>query len=278
MGAWGPGLYQDDVAEDVKTEYVNLLKSGISNQEATERLIKDNQLVITDSDNAPIFWFALADTQWKLGRLLPQVKDKALEYLINGDNLRIWEHQDKKEVKYRKKVLQNLEEQLKSPMPEERKITKYKYFKCKWKIGDTFAFRLESEYAKSSNLYGHYIIINKVDEFNWKKGEDMDIFPIVYTKITKTLKLPKNLNEINDNCDFIRYLYNPVHKKFKYKTKNNTNSSKLLKNLVYLGNYYIQTPKDEYIEDDKRSLEYDNMKLMDFEERKIIEYLKLKDK
>ena len=64
----------------------------------------------------------------------------------------------------------------------------------------------------------------------------------------------------------------------KYKTKNNTNSSKLLKNLVYLGNYYIQTPKDEYIEDDKRSLEYDNMKLMDFEERKIIEYLKLKDK
>ena len=28
MGAWGPKLFQDDIAEDVKDTYIDLLKQG----------------------------------------------------------------------------------------------------------------------------------------------------------------------------------------------------------------------------------------------------------
>ena len=36
MGAWGVGLYQDDVTQDIRNEYVNRLKVGYTNEEATE--------------------------------------------------------------------------------------------------------------------------------------------------------------------------------------------------------------------------------------------------
>ena len=78
MGAWGPKLYQDDVAEDVRDYYKDQLKRGKTNEEVTNELIEDNYDIIQDEDEAPVFWFALADTQWNLGRLLPSVKEKAL--------------------------------------------------------------------------------------------------------------------------------------------------------------------------------------------------------
>ena len=81
MGTWGPGLYQDDVACDIKSEYVNRLKIGQTNIEATQDMIDYNECYIDDEEDAPIFWFALADTQWKYGRLLPEVRDEALKLI-----------------------------------------------------------------------------------------------------------------------------------------------------------------------------------------------------
>lgn len=76
MGAWGAGLYQDDVTCDIKDDYLDRLKIGYPNEEATEEVIEYNEDYIDDSDDGPLFWFALADIQWKYGRLLPQVKKK----------------------------------------------------------------------------------------------------------------------------------------------------------------------------------------------------------
>jgi len=90
MGAWGPKFYQDDVAQDVRDEYKELLKIGLSNEEATQKLIKDNHHLINDMDEGPIFWCALADTQWKSGRLLPEVKEKAIQYIEDGKHIKAW--------------------------------------------------------------------------------------------------------------------------------------------------------------------------------------------
>lgn len=35
MGAWGTGLYQDDVTCDIKEDYLNRLRIGYTNIEAT---------------------------------------------------------------------------------------------------------------------------------------------------------------------------------------------------------------------------------------------------
>ena len=62
MASWGSKLYQDDVAEDVRDYYKHQLKRGKTNEEVTKELIEDNEDIISDEDEAPVFWFALADT------------------------------------------------------------------------------------------------------------------------------------------------------------------------------------------------------------------------
>ena len=115
MGAWGPGLYQDDVAEDVRDEYKDGLKKGTNEIELTDRLIEENRFSLPDPDDAPVFWFALADTQWKLGRLEDRVKEKALQYIEEGGDLRRWEKEDPKLAPKRAAVLQKLNCFLHSP-------------------------------------------------------------------------------------------------------------------------------------------------------------------
>ena len=36
MGTWGPKLYEDDLAEDIKNEYEELLEKGKNNRDAIE--------------------------------------------------------------------------------------------------------------------------------------------------------------------------------------------------------------------------------------------------
>ena len=64
MGAWGVGLYRDDVTCDVRSDYVNRLKVGLSNIVATKDLIELNSGFIEDADDGPLFCLVLADTQW----------------------------------------------------------------------------------------------------------------------------------------------------------------------------------------------------------------------
>ena len=40
MGIWGYGLYQDDVTCDVKSDYLNWLRVGKTNEEATEWMLE----------------------------------------------------------------------------------------------------------------------------------------------------------------------------------------------------------------------------------------------
>lgn len=57
MGSWGPKLYQDDIAEYVRSHYKDQLKRGKTNEEATNKLIQDNQDIIEDEDEASVFGF-----------------------------------------------------------------------------------------------------------------------------------------------------------------------------------------------------------------------------
>lgn len=154
MGAWGVGLYQDDVTCDVRSDYVNRLKVGLSNIDATKDLIELNLDFIEDPDDGPLFWLALADTQWKYGRLLPEIKEIALEYIRSGTDLEKWK-ENKKQYEKRKKVLDELEERLNSPMPPEKKVSKLVISKAKWKIGDVLLYRINN-----ADIIKHEIVTN----------------------------------------------------------------------------------------------------------------------
>lgn len=74
MGYWGTGLYQNDVSDDVRETYLRALKDGNRNQEATDLVMEQCKDYLEDEDDCICFWIALADVQWEIGRLLPEVK------------------------------------------------------------------------------------------------------------------------------------------------------------------------------------------------------------
>ena len=141
MGAWGTKIFQDDLAQDIKETYIDLLKQGKKNEEITKKLIEKyaNNL---DKDEISVFWFALADIQWDYGRLLDNVKEQALSYIKSGEDLKRWkEEAEEKDYLKRKEVLKNLEQKLNSTMPKEKKVMPYRNYICPWKEGNLTIYR-----------------------------------------------------------------------------------------------------------------------------------------
>lgn len=151
MGAWGPGLYSDDVTEDVRGIYVDKLHRGKNGEQASKEMIAEFEWAWSDEDDAPVFWFAMADMQWNYGRLQEEVKKKALYYLNDMKNLQRWEYENLKMSEKRKQVLNELRKKLNTLQPPEKKVSQYRLYHCQWKVGDMYAYQLEGEYAKEQD-------------------------------------------------------------------------------------------------------------------------------
>lgn len=191
---WGFELYQNDTSLDVKDEFEELYNDGKTAQDITDKLTEDYKSVMGDIEEEPLFWLALADTQWNLGVLLPVVKEKALYWIDKASGMFNCQTIDMSAKAKRKKTLDDLRAKLLSPQPPVKKTTKRRIYKCQWKFGDVFAYQLESDLAKERGLYGRYFLIQKVDEGVWHPGH---IVPIVYVKITSDTNLPSNVEEYN---------------------------------------------------------------------------------
>ena len=209
MGAWGANLYQDDVALDVKDEYKDNLRRGKTNEETMQEIIDKYQELLEDEEDRGVFWLALADTQWNLGRLDEQVKEQALEIIELGTDLKRWEINEKLYNK-RKEILEKLKEKLLSPQPEEKRMPKYRTYKCEWKNGDVFAYQLKSEHAKEQGLEGRYLIIQKIDEIDWYP---CSAIPLVRVKITEDKTIPKTEKEI-DELEYIQTWFTSYERRF----------------------------------------------------------------
>ena len=142
MGVLGAGLFDDDFAADVRGTYRDLIAEGTSGSDATDILIRDNQLALSDSVKAPVFWLALAAAQWECGRLEPRVLEQALRVLASGSDLARWDH-DPKLLAQRRGVLERLETKLRSQQPREKKIRQEYKDHCDWEVGEVVAYRLK---------------------------------------------------------------------------------------------------------------------------------------
>lgn len=276
MGTWGVKLYQNDIGEDVRDFYKDQLRRGIIGEDITKKLIESYNDEINDEEDAPDFWFALADTQWMLGRLEELVKDKALFHIENGSGIRRWENEPIKELRERQKVLIDLKQRLNSPQPLESKINQYKLYKCEWSIGDVYAYPLNSESAQKTGVFGKYLLFHKIGETMCWPGHTI---PVVRVKITKDDALPQSVNAFNELdyvqistglCSSITQEYSGkilvdgqevnefVTDKFgelpEYRLALYNTSKRIIpKKLIYLGNYQdVMPPKLEFIAGDDR--------------------------
>ena len=277
MGAWGPGLYSDDVTEDVRGIYVDKLHRGKNGEQASKEMIAEFEWACSDEDDAPVFWFAMADMQWNYGRLQEEVKKKALYYLDDMKNLQRWEHENPKMAEKRKQVLNELRKKLNTLQPSEKKVSQYRLYHCQWKVGDMYAYQLEGEYAKERGLNGKYLLFYKIAESIWWPGH---VIPVVYIKLTENNEIPKTREELEkleyiqasvlNSNDFSDKFIIDAHGKWKNRDFEadeygylsiyrfqliSTSKKSIPKKLSYIGNFLNLTPPDkEFIMEIKENI------------------------
>ena len=58
MGTWGTAIFSDDTASDVRDEFRDLIGKGLSAEQATNKLLKENAPSLDDPDDGPPFGWA----------------------------------------------------------------------------------------------------------------------------------------------------------------------------------------------------------------------------
>lgn len=161
MGTWGFGLYSNDTTCDFRDSYLNYLDNGLSNDEAFYKVYAELMSSACCKEDEPLFWFALADTQWRWGRLMPNVKEKALEWIDKNEAIS-WIDSPKGQNKWRE-TLNKLKARLNSPQRPEKKIQKTKVFDVDpWNLYDIYAYRFDSDEADEAGIRGKYILMQKI--------------------------------------------------------------------------------------------------------------------
>src|SRR5579863_2723653 len=153
MGVWGAAIFSDDNASDLRDDYRRLISDGLSGPDATDRLLKEWS---PEGDPAlePVFWLALAVTQWSCGRLEERVKAKALGMIDDGSAIAEWRGGADKLERKRQAVLDATRKKLESPQPLARPIKKRVLATCDWERGELIGYRL---------LSGDWVVLRMLD-------------------------------------------------------------------------------------------------------------------
>lgn len=119
MGTTDSGLFADDLAADVREVYLSELASGSEPPAATETVLTEFGQELSDADDGPIVWLALAATQWEYGYSDPDVIARALAVIHSGQDLARWHGSAL--AGQRRRVLAALERRLQSPPPPSKR-------------------------------------------------------------------------------------------------------------------------------------------------------------
>ncbi len=250
MGAWGIGLYQDDMALDIRDTVKDELKFGTPLNEIITKLKLNYDIGKYDNnDEESVFWCALADTLWQLGCLDDEIKNTALNCIERGADIERWMSEDSRLALKREKVFKNLKAKLLSQQPLKKYISKQRIYVCPWDIGDVFAVKLRGEMAEKKGISDTYLLFQVVDKYLYSISSNKTIghiCPIVRAKLTLSKNTPK-LNDFVDNQIIKTEFSCDTNKKNVYATLIYTTSSKVIpKELIFLGNKELVIPEDDY--------------------------------
>lgn len=195
LGFWNATLYSNDIACDVRDSYIEFLEKQLSNKDAYKKTYEE-YIELIGTDEEPLFWYSLADTQWKLGRLMPIVKEKALFFIQQKGGLSLWENNLRNVSKWEKEI-RKLKIKISSPMPPEKKFPKpIEFTRNPWNTGDIYAYQFHTEKSAELNLFGKYILFQKIGNVEYYENiyySVMQVFNSVFDFIP-TLDMVKDLN------------------------------------------------------------------------------------
>jgi len=185
MGTWSSSLYGNDTACDVKGTYVEFLEKQLSNEEAYKKTF-DLMSELIGSEEEHLLWFALAETQWKVGRLTSDVKEKALYWIERKGGLEFWQEDGVAGVEWLK-TLEKLKHKLEKPMPREKKIkAPIVVDNNPWTLNDVYAYCFNKKDSEKNGTFGKYMVLQKIGEesiFVYPFGDSIVMRIQIYDKI-----------------------------------------------------------------------------------------------
>jgi hypothetical protein len=160
MGAWGYSLYSDDTTCDVRDSYIDHLRRGHSDSEAGRRVLRSYRGLLRDLEVKCLVHFALADAQWKYGRLELKFKRQALALIERGGDVPLWRRDaGEKAAAARMKHLLALKRRLLSKMPHRRAVRvvppRLKRMSTQGQVGSVYLVRLPDGKFGALVLVGH---------------------------------------------------------------------------------------------------------------------------
>lgn len=190
MGTWGPALYSDDLAADVRSDLYEMIGTGATAVEAIDRLSADYADSLQTPDEKGVFWIAVADTAWRLGRPVERATTEALRVIASGSDLLRWEN--KPERRKREAALQKVAKRLQSTAPPPKRVRKPHVAANEWAPGEVIAFRLSS---------GSWVSFRVVDHHVDKGGRSAICEPLDWTGVKPPIDLDLEHVEVRSPVD-----------------------------------------------------------------------------
>lgn len=126
MGTWSESILADDDAQDVVHHYRRLYNQGMEHTAVRQALEQGWAEAIADSDEGPIFWFAVAAAQWEFGALDADLLERIREIVEQGRGLDRWREGGPHLLAKREQVMREFlhEVSQRNPRPKKRKVEK----------------------------------------------------------------------------------------------------------------------------------------------------------
>ena len=140
VGAWGPAIFSDDLAADVRDDFRDLIADGADAADATARVTAEYGDAFADEDEAAVFRLALAAVQWDLGFTTEGAQRDALRTLDAGAGLRRWEEVGGRSLAARRAHLRKLRAKLDSPPPPPKRPRRRRKLTTGLHAGDVGVF------------------------------------------------------------------------------------------------------------------------------------------
>jgi hypothetical protein len=146
VGTWGYKIKQDDLVCDVIGSYDDRLKKNRNFEITNSEICAEYAESLTDPDDGPLFWIALASAQWKYGILQSEVLEKVKEDFIAGAGLQRWAESDSKQLSQRRNEIAAFIAKINQPNPKPSRIPKIIIRPPIYQAGDCLSLLLENDH------------------------------------------------------------------------------------------------------------------------------------
>ncbi len=157
MGAWGPGILENDTSVDIWTEFRELYNSGHSVKEIRQQLEKEYKPE-KDKENYSEIWTGIAYGQWMCGEL-EKYTLKKVKAVTNERRLPLWT-EDRKLLQKRIIILSGFITRIQTPRPTSLKRKKVIKREAFFQTGDVLSIEINPEQyvaaiVTTQNNYGN---------------------------------------------------------------------------------------------------------------------------